>query len=166
MRSNHGKWYRLELLLCSQNENMSDWVPIFATVKDYSQTTKESCKETTILHKQAEQQQQLSSKDKSNIQLWKTKMEYSPTTQKYHQQGPPSQPPLEQPQNKGPTRRKWLRLRVPEKHIQKQAKFNMNIQTELHEPKISKINKLCTSYINNAYELHQPNKCKCCWTLL
>ena len=96
----------------------------------------------------------------------KTEMEYSPTTQKYHQQGPPSQPPLEQPQNKGPTRQKWLRLRVPEKHIQKQAKFIMNIQTEFHEPKISKVNKLRTSYINNACELHQPNNCKCCWTLL
>ena len=110
-------------------------------MKDYSQTTKASRKETTILHKQAEQQQQLSSKDKSNIQLWKAEIEYSPTAQKCHQQGPPSQPPLEQPQNKGPTRQKRLRLRVPEKHIQKQAKFNMNIQTELHEPKISKVNK-------------------------
>ena len=48
----------------------------------------------------------------------------------------------------------------------KKAKFSVNIQTELHEPKISKVNKLRTSYINNAYELHQPNNCKCRWTLL
>ena len=93
-------------------------------------------------------------------------MEYSPTTQKYHQQGPPSQPSLEQPQNKGPTHQKRLCLPIPEKHIQKQAKFSMNIQTELHEPKILKVNKLRTSYINNAYELHQPNNYKCCWTLV
>ena len=39
------------------------------------------------------------------IKSQKTEKEYSLTTQKYHQQGPPSRPPPEHPQNKGPTRR-------------------------------------------------------------
>ena len=44
------------------------------------------------------------------------------------------------------------------KTYKKQAKFTMNIQTELHEPKISKVNKQNTKKTEILYGLQKPKK--------